>query len=121
KIPGICNMAAFYQQYAQLASVNESIKSWADLKGKKFATLPRGNTTEVAAQQLLKAAGLTYDDLALVNFASITDQVNMAKDGQVDAILTSRPCRPGAISTSPTRGEPGTSRSATSSSIGSRR
>ena len=87
KIPGICNMAAFYQQYAQLASVDESIKSWADLKGKKFATLPRGNTTEVAAQQLLKAAGLTYDDLALVNFASITDQVNMAKDGQVDAIF----------------------------------
>lgn len=87
KVEGLCNMAAFYQQYAQLVSVDESVQSWADLKGKKFATLPRGNTTEVAAQQLLKAAGLTYDDLELVNFASITDQVNMAKDGQVDAIF----------------------------------
>lgn len=87
KMPTICNLGSMYQQYAQLASVDGSIKTWADLKGKKFATLPRGNTTEVAAQQLLKAAGLTYDDLALVNFASITDQVNMAKDGQVDAIF----------------------------------
>jgi TRAP transporter TAXI family solute receptor len=87
KVEGLCNLAAMYQQYAQLAAVDPSIKTWADLKGKKFATLPRGNTTEVAAQQLLKAAGLTYDDLALVNFASITDQVNMAKDGQVDAIF----------------------------------
>ncbi len=86
-LPGICNLASLYTQFAQLASVDESIKTWADLKGKKFATLPRGNTTEVAAQQMLKAAGLTYDDLALVNFASISDQVNMAKDGQVDAIF----------------------------------
>ncbi|MFN4089141.1 MAG: TAXI family TRAP transporter solute-binding subunit [Alphaproteobacteria bacterium] len=87
KLEGICNLAALYQQYAQLAAVDASIKTWADLKGKRFATLPRGNTTEVAAQQMLKAVGLTYDDLSLVNFASITDQVNMAKDGQVDAIF----------------------------------
>jgi len=88
KISGLCNMAALYTQYAQLVSVDESIETWADLKGKKLATLPRGNTTEVAAQNLLAAVGLKYDDLALVNFASMTDQVNMAKDGQVDAIFS---------------------------------
>lgn len=87
KMGNICNLGSLYKQYAQLASVDESVKNWTDLKGKKFATLPRGNTTEAAAQQLLKAAGLTYDDLSLVNFASISDQVNMAKDGQVDAIF----------------------------------
>lgn len=87
KVAGLCNMGAYYTQYGQLVSVDESIKTWADLKGKKFATLPRGNTTEVAAQSLLKAVGLSYDDLALVNFASMTDQVNMAKDGQIDALF----------------------------------
>lgn len=87
KVANLCNMASFYTQYAQLVAVDPSIKSWADLKGKRFATLPRGNTTEVAAQSLLRAAGLTYDDLAQVNFASITDQVNMAKDGQIDAMF----------------------------------
>ncbi|MFN4088896.1 MAG: TAXI family TRAP transporter solute-binding subunit [Alphaproteobacteria bacterium] len=87
-VEGLCNIAALYKNYAQLVSVDASIKTWADMKGKRFATLPRGNATEVAAQQLLKAVGLSYDDLALVNFASTTDQVNMAKDGQVDAIFS---------------------------------
>ena len=87
KMDTICNMGSFYTQYAQLITVAPEIKTWADLKGKRFATLPRGNTTEAAAQALLRAVGLTYDDLAQVNFASITDQVNMAKDGQVDAIF----------------------------------
>jgi uncharacterized protein len=88
KIENLCNMGAFYTQYAQLVSVDPEIKTWADLEGKRLATLPRGNTTEAAAQTLLKASGLTYDDLAQVNFASMTDQVNMAKDGQVDAIFS---------------------------------
>jgi len=87
KVKNLCNLASFYTQYAQLVSVNPDIKGWADMKGKRLATLPRGNTTEIAAQNILASAGLTYKDLALVNFASVTDQVNMAKDGQVDAIF----------------------------------
>lgn len=87
KIENLCNMGSYYTQYAQLIAVDPEIKTWADLKGKRFATLPRGNTTEVAAQSLLAAVGLSYDDLEQVNFASMTDQVNMAKDGQVDAIF----------------------------------
>lgn len=87
KIENLCNMGSYYTQYAQLVAVDPEIEGWEDVKGKRFATLPRGNTTEVAAQALLRAAGLSYDDLEQVNFASITDQVNMAKDGQVDAIF----------------------------------
>lgn len=87
KVQNLCNMASLYNNSAQLVVVNPEIKSWADLKGKKFATLPRGNTTELAAQSLLRSVGLKYDDLAQVNFASFSDQVNMAKDGQVDAIF----------------------------------
>lgn len=87
KITSVCNVASFYTQYAQLVSVSSDIKSWGDMKGKKFATLPRGNTTEIAAQNLLGAVDLTYKDLSLVNYASVSDQVNMAKDGQVDAIF----------------------------------
>src|SRR3546814_15798482 len=36
KLPGICNLASLYTQFAQLAAVDESIKTWADLKGKKI-------------------------------------------------------------------------------------
>lgn len=87
EIEGLCNLAALYQQYAQGVSVNSDVRTYEDLAGRNFATLPRGNTTEVAAQMLLEAAGLSYDDLGNVNFASLTDQVNMAKDGQVAAIF----------------------------------
>ena len=65
-----------------------SANSVADLKGKAMVTLPRGNTTELGARALLKTEGMTYDTMSKVNFASISDGVNMMKDGQVDAMMT---------------------------------
>ena len=93
KHTGLCNIGALYMQYAQIPVTDMSVKTIGDLKGKKFATLPRGNTTEVATQMLLGTNGITYKDLSKINFASITDQINMMKDGQIDglAVLTSIP------------------------------
>ena len=89
-VTGLCNIAAFYYQFAQIPVTDFSIHSISDLRGKALATLPRGNTTEVAARSILSIFDLNYDDLGKINFASITDQVNMMKDGQIDAfILTS--------------------------------
>ncbi len=87
KIPDLCNIAAFYYQVAQIPVTDHSIKSISDFRGKAFATLPRGNTTEVAARDILSVFNLTYDDLGKVNFASLTDQVNMMKDGQIDGFI----------------------------------
>ena len=64
-----------------------TLVSIADLRGKSIATLPKGNTTEVAARSILGLYDLTYDDLRKINFASITDQVNMMKDGQIDSLV----------------------------------
>jgi uncharacterized protein len=88
KLPNVCNLGSFYMNYFQVTTTDMSINSAADLKGKNIVTLPRGNTTELGARALLKAAGLSYDDMAKVNFASLTDGVNMMKDGQVKAMLT---------------------------------
>jgi len=88
KLTNICNLGSFYDNYLQTTTTDMSVKSAADLKGKSLVTLPRGNTTELGARALLKAAGLSYDDLSKVNFASISDGVNMMKDGQVDAMMT---------------------------------
>ena len=87
-LPNVCNLGSFYNNYLQVTTTDESIKSAADLKGKNIVTLPRGNTTELGARALLKSAGLTYDDMGKVNFASLTDGVNMMKDGQVAVMLT---------------------------------
>ena len=90
RIDGLCNIAAFYYQYAQIPVTDFSINTISDLRGKSIATLPRGNTTEVAARNILGIFNLTYGDLGKINFASVTDQVNMMKDGQIDGfILTS--------------------------------
>jgi uncharacterized protein len=88
KLPNVCNLGSFYMNYFQVTTTDMSINSAADLKGKNIVTLPRGNTTELGARALLKSAGLTYDDMGKVNFASLTDGVNMMKDGQVQAMLT---------------------------------
>ena len=88
KLADICNLGSFYNNYMQVTTTDDSIQSVADLKGKALVTLPRGNTTELGARALLKAAGLSYESLGKVNFASISDGVNMMKDGQVDVMMT---------------------------------
>ncbi len=87
KMGDLCNIAALYEQAAQVPVTDLSIESIADLRGRRLATLPRGNTTEAAARALLALYGLDYDDLRKVNFGSITDQVNMMKDGQIDGMV----------------------------------
>lgn len=87
-LPNICNLGSFYDNILQVTSTDQSVESAADFKGKALVTLPRGNTTELGTRALLKASGLSYDDMSKVNFASISDGVNMMKDGQVDAMST---------------------------------
>jgi hypothetical protein len=87
KMGDLCNIAALYEQAVQVPVIDMSIASIADLRGRRLATLPRGNTTEASARALLALYGLSYEDLSKINFGSITDQVNMMKDGQIDSIV----------------------------------
>jgi len=78
----VCNLATLYPQYFQVIVLASSgINSVTDFKGKTITTLPRGNTTEAANMHMLKAHGLTYNDLK-VTFGSITDSVTQMQDGQ---------------------------------------
>lgn len=84
---GICNVAYLYPQVIQAAVVNLDIRSFEDFRGHKLAVTPRGNTAEQLARLVLSTVDLTYDDLDQVNYASMSDQVNMMKDGQVDGFF----------------------------------
>ena len=64
----LCNLAAFYYQYAQIPVTDPDISSIADLQGKSVGTLPRGNTTEVAARNILALYGILYENLKKINF-----------------------------------------------------
>jgi TRAP transporter TAXI family solute receptor len=86
-VESICNVAYLYPAVVQIAVVNTEFDEVADFADGKLAVVPRGNTAEAVARLTLESVGLTYDDLDQVNFASMSDQVNMMKDGQVDGFF----------------------------------
>lgn len=86
-IANICNIAYLYPQVFQAVVVNMDIHGLADFRDRRLAVVPRGNTAEQVAHLAFTANGLDYDDFARVNFASMSDQVNMMKDGQVDGFV----------------------------------
>lgn len=93
----VCHLANIYSQVQQIAArADQGINTLADLKGKSLGTLPRGNTTETVASWIVDAAGIGYKGMSKVSFASIADQANMFKDGQISASMI--------ISTLPTGG-----------------
>jgi len=76
--PGVWHMAA---------PVDGAVKSVADLKGKRLAVPPRGNTAEVMTRRIMAAYGLTYDDLANVSYVNFSDAADLFRDGHVDAVV----------------------------------
>jgi uncharacterized protein len=82
----VCNVATLYPQYFQLVvNADAGIDKIADLKGKGFATQVKGNTGELIARQVLKASGMSYDDVKASFTNSYTDSVEQMKDGRMHA------------------------------------
>jgi TRAP transporter TAXI family solute receptor len=96
-IENACNLGYMYPQYIQAVAVDMEIETIADLAGKRMATTPRGATAEQVARQTLGAYGLSYDNLEAIEYAAMTDQVNMMKDGQVDAFFQATSIPAGVI------------------------
>lgn len=93
----VCNLATLYPQYYQVVTVAGSgIDTPADFKGRVIATQPRGNTGEAITQHLLRAYGMSYDDLGGINHGSYNDSVSLMKDGnaQIFTLGTSVPAGP---------------------------
>ncbi len=88
KVPtkNVRQLATLYLQYYQMAVLADAgIKTPGDLKGKSIGTQPRGNTGEQMTRHVLEVYGLTYKDLAKVNFGSYNDSVALMKDGHIQA------------------------------------
>ncbi|MCB5176476.1 TAXI family TRAP transporter solute-binding subunit [Microvirga lenta] len=93
----VCNVATLYPQYFQmLVPANSGIEKVTDLKGKAITTQPRGNTGELITQQLLKAHGMSYDDVK-VSYVSYTDSVEQMKDGHAQAFTLGTAIPSGAV------------------------
>lgn len=79
-------LGTLYLQYFQIAVLDESgVKTAADLKGKAIGVQPRGNTGELMTRHALEVYGLSYKDMAKVNYGSYNDSVALMKDGHIQA------------------------------------
>lgn len=65
---------------------DSSIKSIDDLKGKRVAVGPQGNTTALMMKQLLETYGITTNDYKQV-FVNYNDGFSALADGNVDAAI----------------------------------
>jgi TRAP transporter TAXI family solute receptor len=85
KTQNVCNLGVLYPQWFQIIALDEAkVNSVEDFKGKRLTTQQNGHTGEMLTRELLKAAGLSYDDLANVSHVSYQDSVNQLKDGQAE-------------------------------------
>ena len=83
-------LAAIYPNYIQIvASADAGIKTLSDLKGKKIAVGAPKSGTELNARAIFKAAGMSYQDFAKVEYLPFGESVELIKNRQLDATLIS--------------------------------
>lgn len=83
-------IAAIYPNYIQIvASKDSGIKTLEDLKGKRLSVGAAKSGTELNARAILGAAGMSYDDLAKVEYLPFAESVELMKNRQLDATLQS--------------------------------
>jgi TRAP transporter TAXI family solute receptor len=73
-----------------VANAESGIKTLADLKGKRISVGAAKSGTELNARAIFKAAGLSYADLAKVEYLPFGESVELMKNRQLDATC-SRP------------------------------
>lgn len=86
KYPGLTSWGTLHRLYADfLVKADSKIKTFADLKGKKIAIGEPGSGDAVAAEDILKAAGLW--DLVIKVKVGDPQSFDLLKLGRVDAIM----------------------------------
>jgi len=87
KLRGI---AAAYPNYIQIAATADSgIKTLADLAGKSLSVGAPKSGTELNTRAILAAAGMSYDQMAKVEYLPFAESVELQKNRQLDASLQS--------------------------------
>ncbi len=90
KLDKLRGLSATYNNYIQIvANADSGIKTLADLKGKRVSVGAAKSGTELNARAIFKAAGITYTDLAKVEYLPFGESVELMKNRQLDATLQS--------------------------------
>lgn len=84
---GFSAVAGMYPNVMHIVVRKDSdIQTIEDLKGKRVSPGIKGYGGEIAFQQILEVNGMSYDDLAKVEYVGTDDGVNLLRDGQLDAL-----------------------------------
>ena len=84
KVDSFRVVAGLYAEAVQLVTMDPSIKSVADLKGKSVSIGAPGSGVYFNAVDVLTAAGLTENDIK-AQYQSFADSADALKDGKIDA------------------------------------
>jgi TRAP transporter TAXI family solute receptor len=84
KVEGFSVVAALYMEQVQIVTTKSSIKSVADLEGKKVSIGAVGSGVYFNAIDVLEAYGLGEDKISPV-YQSFGDSAESLKDGKIDA------------------------------------
>ena len=91
-------MSATYNNYIQIvARADSGIRTVADLKGKRVSVGAARSGTELNVRAILRAAGLSYKDLAKVEYLPFGQSAELMKDRELDATLQSARLGAGSI------------------------
>lgn len=90
KLTKLRTIGAIYPNYIQIvATADSGIKTLADLKGKTLSVGAPKSGTELNSRAVLAAAGLSYKDLAKVEYLPFAESVDLMKNRQLNATLQS--------------------------------
>ena len=84
KVDCFSTVAALYMEQVQIVTTDPSIKTVADLEGKRVSIGAGGSGVYFNAVDILGAYGLTEADI-IPTYQSFGDSVNDIKDGKIDA------------------------------------
>ncbi len=83
-------IGAIYPNYIQVVATKESgIKTLTDMKGKSLSVGAPKSGTELNTRVILKAAGLSYNDMGKVEYLPFAESVDLMKNRQLGATLQS--------------------------------
>ncbi|MFB9267752.1 TAXI family TRAP transporter solute-binding subunit [Bradyrhizobium erythrophlei] len=90
KLDKLRTIGAIYPNYIQIVATAESgIKTLADLKGKSLSVGAPKSGTELNSRAILAAAGMSYKDMAKVEYLPFAESVDLMKNRQLNATLQS--------------------------------
>jgi TRAP transporter TAXI family solute receptor len=83
-------IASVYPNYIQIVALADAnVKSLADLKGKRISVGAPRSGTDLNARAILRAAGLSYNGFAKVEYLPFGESVELMKNRQIDVTLQS--------------------------------